>query len=245
MPPKVKTPWKPVNFYKVIEDEEPNKKKKLPNPNYEYHKLTLPFRMAIVGSSSSMKTVTVLNLLHLFPETFNRIIFVVKVLNQPLYNYLKKKLPSIEWLVGLDNAPKIDSDFDRNEQSLVVFDDLALEKDQRVVDNYAIRCRHMNVSMMYLSQDWFLIPATLRKNLTHIILKHIPKEMDLNRIYQNCDSISIDKDKFKKIYKYATHSDDPDDVDDKTNFLLIDCYCRRQNEMFRKNLEVIDTDSII
>ena len=131
------------------------------------------------------------------------------------------------------------------EENLVVFDDLALETNQSVIDNYAIRCRHMNVSMIYISQDWFKCSPCLRRNLSLILLKHIAKQSDLDKIYQNCDSIAISKEKFRKIYKFATKSDDENDPNDKSNFLLIDCYAPNPANMYRRNLKVIDTDAII
>jgi hypothetical protein len=46
-----------------------------------------------------------------------------------------------------------------------------LEKDQKAIEQYAIRCRKLGVSMMYLTQSWFKTPDTLRKNISHIIFK--------------------------------------------------------------------------
>jgi hypothetical protein len=237
--------WRPLNFYKVIEEQTPElMEKQLPNPNYNFHHINIPFRMAIVGSSSSMKTVTVVNLLHLFPDTFSRIVLVCKMPNQSLYKYLQKHLNGLEVVVGLENCPDIDTEFDKSESSLVIFDDVALDKDQSMVENYAIRSRHMNVSFMYLSQDWFAIRPIIRKNLSHIILKHIPKQSDLNVIYKSCDAIDIDKVKFKKVYQYATKSDDPSDPNDKANFLMIDLNCPDKRNMYRKNISPINLDDI-
>ena len=237
--------WKPVNWYKVIEEETPElKKKAIVNPNYAFHKISLPFRMVICGSTSSMKTNTVLSLIHIMPETFTRIIFVCKVLKQELYDYLRKHLPDTEFLVGIENTPDIDTDYNKDENSLIIFDDLCMEKDLRVIDDYAIRSRHMNVSCIYLTQDWFQTPITYRRNLSHIILKQISKSSDLDNIYKNCDAINLDKVKFRKVYNYATKPDDPDDPDDKANFLMIDVNCKKPSEMYRQNIYPIDLDSI-
>ena len=237
--------WKPLNFYNVIKEQNPELVEiQMPNPNYDFHKISIPFRMSICGSSSSMKTVTVVNLLHIMPDTFQRIIIVCRVPDQALYKYLQAHLKGIEILVGIENCPDIDTDFNKNESSLVIFDDIALDKGQDMVDNYAIRSRHMNVSFMYLTQHWVSQSTILRNNLSHIILKHIPKTMDLNRIYKSCDAIDLPLDKFKKVYQYATKSDDEDDPDDKTNFLLIDLFTKNKNNMYRKNIYPINVAGV-
>ena len=74
------------NFYTKIK-----KGIKLPNPNEELHGIKMPFRMAICGSSGSGKTNTLINLIKLCPNTFNKIVVIIPTSDEPLYEYLQEQ----------------------------------------------------------------------------------------------------------------------------------------------------------
>jgi hypothetical protein len=58
------------------------------------------------------------------------------------YNWLAKKSDQIVMAEGIEKTPNID-DFDKNENHLIVFDDLVLTKDQRIIEiGYLITCIH-------------------------------------------------------------------------------------------------------
>jgi hypothetical protein len=226
---------KPINFYTKMN------KKFLPqvhNPHYETHRINIPFRMVIAGGSGAMKTNTAFNIIYCMPDTFHKIVVITKNKDEPLYNFLLDKIPSLEIYEGLDNAPNLDKDFDKKENSLVIFDDLCLEKNQTPIEQYAIRCRKLGVSFMYLTQSWFKTPDTLRKNLSHIILKKIAKLDELTRLLKDY-SIGIDKETLKQYYSFAIKPDDPNDKKDKTNYFLIDVDADDEYK-FRKNLIPIE-----
>ena len=226
---------KPINFY-----EEMDKKflpKKL-NPHYESHHIQLPFRMVIAGGTGSMKTNTAFNIIFYMPDTFHKIVVITKNKDEPLYNYISDKIKTIEIYEGLENAPNLDKDFKKDENSLVIFDDLCLDKKQNDVEQYAIRCRKLGVSMMYLTQSWFKTPDTLRKNLSHIILKKIGKLDELTRLLKDY-SIGIDKKEMIEKYKFAIQPDDKNDKKDKTHYFLIDVDADDEYK-FRRDLIPID-----
>jgi hypothetical protein len=228
-----KAPEKMTNFYEVMDKKFIIKTK---NPHYEDHHIGLPFRMIIAGGSGSMKTNTAFNIIHRMPNTFHRLCVITKNKDEPLYNFLQEKIPTLEIVEGLGNAPKLD-EFDKKVNSLVIFDDLCLDKDQSKVEAYAIRCRKLGVSTMYLSQSFALTPPTLRKNCTQIILKKISKLDELNRIIRDY-SIGIDKKEIIELYKFAIAPDNPHDKKDKTNFFMIDIEADDEYK-FRKNLTPI------
>jgi hypothetical protein len=174
------------------------------------------------------------------PNTFHRIIVITKNKNEPLYNFLQDKIQSLEIFEGLSNAPDLDS-FDKKENSLIIFDDLCLDKKQNQIEEYAIRCRKLGVSMMYLTQSWFKTPDTLRKNLNYIIMKKIAKLDELNRILRDY-SIGLSKEELIKNYKFAIEPDSNNKLD-KTNFFLIDLESDDEYR-FRKNLYPISSYNI-
>ncbi len=63
------------------------------NPNYKHHLINLPFRCLIVGGSGSMKTNTLVDMIKRMDDTFGNIKFCVKNEQEPLYQFLKQKIP--------------------------------------------------------------------------------------------------------------------------------------------------------
>ena len=127
MPPKkdVVNKYGMVDYYKVM----PKKFiLQCHNPNYKDHKLNLPFRMLIIGGSGAGKTQTLMNLIRVMNGTFNNIHIITKNKDEPLYNYLESKVDNgLTITEGIDSAPNLDN-FDKKEQTLIVMDDLVLEK---------------------------------------------------------------------------------------------------------------------
>ena len=53
------------------------------NPNFNIHFIEMPFRMLIIGSSESGKTMTLYNILRIFSKTFQNIHIITKNRNEP------------------------------------------------------------------------------------------------------------------------------------------------------------------
>jgi hypothetical protein len=226
MPPKKKTGNKEaeiIDWYKKMPSKYLLKQH---NPNYDIHGIKTPFRLLIIGGSGAGKTQTFLNLLHNFGSTFQNIFIITKNKDEPLYNYLEDKLGTQGLTIneGINNAPKLD-DLDKDEQTLIVMDDLVLEKNQRQLEEYFIRARKMNASLIYIAQSYYAVPRMIRQNLTYLIIKRLNTLGDLFRIMREY-SLGVDKDQLKRIYDNAT--------DTKQNFLLVDLEEEPQNR-FRKN----------
>jgi hypothetical protein len=210
-----------VNFYKKMPKDM---KLEALNPNYHIHKLNVPFRMIICGASGSGKTLTALNLINAFQNTFYKIIIITKNKDEPLYNYLKSKLKDdVVICEGINEIPELDS-FDKEFPTLIIFDDLVLD-DQKKIAQYYIRARKLNVSCMFLSQSYFMIDKLIRQNVNYIIFKKISGLRDLKLI---CSDFCLGKsiDDVVKYYKECV-------AGDITNFLLIDI----DKTTFRKNFE--------
>jgi hypothetical protein len=216
------------NWYEKIPKKYLNKSH---NPHFDVHHISIPFRGLIIGNSGSMKTNTLLNLIFNMPETFERIVICLKSKDEPLYNYLGDKLKDngVEIVEGLDNLPDVDS-FDKTVQSLVVLDDLVLEKNQKQIEEFYIRARKRGCSLLYISQSYFLTPKTIRNNLTHIFIKQVSSLKNLTRI-MNEYALGIDKKVFRDMYDLATHN--------KPDFLLVDLEASNPKMKFRKNFDQV------
>jgi len=207
------------------------------NPNFNDHKINLPFRMCIVAPSGSGKTNFLLNLIQKFSSgqgTFATITILTKVAKEPLYDYLKLKSESVVIKEGLSNLPPLDK-FDKDDNHLVVCDDLVLSKDLSPVENYFIRCRKFNVSIIFISQSYYHIPTMIRRNSSYIvILKLGAGKRELKMLMGEIGG-QLDTDQLLNMYNYAT--------DTKFVPLLVDCDQPDRYQKFRKGfLEVLNPD---
>ena len=172
------------------------------NPNFKDHKLNLPFRMLIIGGSGAGKTQTLMNLIRIMNGTFNNIHIITKNRDEPLYNYLESKVDTgLSITEGIDSAPNLD-DFDKKEQSLIVMDDLVLEKNQKQLEQYFIRARKLNCSLVYLSQSYFAVPKMIRMNLNYLIIKRLNTLQDLFRMMREY-SLGVSKDVLVDLYQHS------------------------------------------
>jgi hypothetical protein len=200
------------------------------NPNFDKHGLKLPFRMLIVGNSGAGKTQTLLNIIYNMGNTFQNIIVITKNKDEPLYNYIEDKMgeQGLQILEGIDNAPDLDG-LDKDEQTLIVMDDLVLEKNQSALEQYFIRARKLNCSLIYISQSYYRVPRIIRQNLNYLVIKQLSSLKDLYRIMSEY-SLGVEKPQLGDMYKSATGS--------KQDFLLIDMDTDPANR-FRKNFNEI------
>lgn len=220
-----------INFYEVIDKKY--LEKKLKNPNKSIHGLDLPFRMVIVGASGSGKTSTALNIINIF-GCFDYIRVITKNADEPLYNWLSEKGKKDKDIIiteGIDTIPSVD-EFDKKLNNLVIIDDLVLEKNQQSVDDFYIRCRKLNVSVIYISQSYFLINKVIRQNCNYIIIKKFGSVKDVQALMRDY-SFGVDKKKLMEIYKFCLEGS-------FNNFMLIDVF--DTDHKFRKNWTKLDID---
>jgi hypothetical protein len=213
-----------INFYKVMPKDmlvEPE------NPNFHLHKFKLPFRACVVAPSGSGKTSWLINFIYLCCQgkgTFADITIVTRNKSEPLYDFLSTKSDQIQIKEGLSNLPPLDA-FDKKENHLVAIDDLILSKDLSPVENYFIRCRKMNVSVIFISQSYFAIPKMIRNNCSYLILLKLSGDREVNMILKE-SGLGLDKNQLLAMYQEATKF--------KMSPLIIDKEAE-PNERFRKS----------
>ena len=219
------------NFYNLI----PNHlKRKYHNPNFKNHLLNIPFRMLICGGSGSGKTNVALELIHRMSKTFENIVICCKSKSEPLYEFLEHELKDrIQIYEGIENIPDVD-DFKQEGQTLIIFDDLVLDKKQGSIEQYFIRGRKIGggISMCYLSQSYFKTPKIIRLQCNYIILKKLSSKKDLSLIL-NEFSLGIDMKELSAMYKYA--------MSIPNSFLLIDTEASDQQKFRNGFLEILNT----
>jgi len=213
------------NLYEKIPKELLDK---VENPNFHIHKLKLPFRMCIVAPSGSGKTNFLVNLLSMFSVgkgTFTSIDIITKNADEPLYKWIKGKSDQITIKEGLSNTPPLDK-FDKELNHLVVWDDLVLSKDLSMVENYYIRARKLNTSVIFISQSYFKIPKIIRNNCSYMVLLKLSGNREVNMIMSEF-GLGVTKEELLQLYEYATR--------EKFSPLLIDLEADKESR-FRKGL---------
>lgn len=207
------------------------------NPNFHLHQLKLPFRMCIVAPSGSGKTNFLINLIHLFSQgakgTFATIHIITRNADEPLYKWIKTVTDRIVIKEGLSHTPKLD-DFDKDYNHLVVWDDLVLNKDLTSVEQYYIRARKLNVSVIFISQSYFRIPKIIRNNCSYMILLKLSGNREVNLILSEF-GLGVSKEQLINIYEFAT--------DEKFSPLVIDMESDPHSRFRKGLLQILDINN--
>ena len=66
----------------------------------------------------------------------------------------------------------------RQRKILIVFDDMIADimtnkKFQAIIKELFIRCRKLNISLVFITQSYFSVPKDVRLNSTHYLIKRI------------------------------------------------------------------------
>ena len=102
------------------------------------------------------------------------------------------------------------------------------KKFQSIIKELFIRCRNINVSLVFITQSNFSVPKDVRLNSTHHFIMKINNKTELQNIAIN-HSADIDYKEFIKIYRECTKK--------PYNFLIIDTILPSTNTLrFRKKL---------
>ena len=161
-----------INFYTTL------KQKKVHNPQYDIHKIDLPFRGLINCASGGGKSNLTVNILFEMYNTFHKIIIVSKA-QEPLYDNLMDKLKNIEiYYEGI--IPEIEKMEDGN-NGLIIFDDMVLTKNNKIGEMF-IRGRKLGYSSIYISQSFFGTPKIVRQNVNYVWLGKGMNRRDLRLI---------------------------------------------------------------
>ena len=102
------------------------------------------------------------------------------------------------------------------------------KKFRAIIKELFIRCRKLNISLVFITQSYFSVPKDVRLNSTHYLIMKINNKRELQNIAIN-HSADIDYKDFMKIYRECTK--------EPYSFLTIDTTLSVSNPLrFRKNL---------
>ena len=102
------------------------------------------------------------------------------------------------------------------------------KKLQSIVEELFIRCRKLNISLVFTTQSYFSVPKDVRLNSTLFLIMKINNKNELQNISLN-NSADIDYQVFIKIYRECTK--------EPYNFLTTDTRLPTSDPLrFKKNL---------
>ena len=180
-----------------------------------------PYRILIICCSGSGKTNTLLNLIN-EQNDIDKIYLYARDLNEPKYKILIKKPEDagikylndpnafIECSNSMDDVYENIHDYNssRKRKILIVFydmigDNMTNKRFQSILKELFIRCRKLNISLVFITRSYFSVPKDVRLNSTYYLIMEINNKRELQNIAIN-HSADIDYQDFIKIYREFT-----------------------------------------
>ena len=149
------------------------------NKNNKNNDKNWPFRMLIIGPSGSGKTNTLLHLIQKLNNSnpIDKIYLYAKDLRKPKYEFLINNCKNagiknyndpnafIEYSNTMDDVFSNIDDYNQRgkRRILIVFDDMIAvimtnKKFQAIIKGLFIRCRKLNISLVFITQSYFKTP---------------------------------------------------------------------------------------
>lgn len=171
----------------------------LPVPNFDTfdesqrtrtrHGQLLPnsIRAVFCGPSNCGKTNALLALItHPNGLRFENIYVYSKSLNQPKYKFLEELLTPLEGIeyFAFSEHDQVVSPKDAQSNSIMIFDDIACEKQDNVRAFYCMG-RHKNIDCFYLCQSYAQIPKHLVRDNVNMLVIFRQDDMNLKHVYND------------------------------------------------------------
>ena len=151
-------------------------------------------------------------------KDIDKIYLYAKDLSEPKYEYLIKNRENagikhvndsnafIECSNTMDDIYENIDNYNpsRKRKVLIIFDDMIADimtnkKFQSIIKELFIRCRKLNISLVFITQSYFSVPKEVRLNSTHYFVMKINNKRELQNIVIN-HSVDIDYKGFMEIY---------------------------------------------
>ena len=230
-----------INLDNIINDNNEKHNEKWPYiPDH-------PYRILITGGPGSGKTNTLLNLIN-EQKDIDKLYLHTRDLSESKHEHLIKNRENvgirhlnvskafIECSNTMDDVYENINDYNPNRRRkiLIVFDDMIADimtnkKFQAIIlKELFIRCRKVNIFLVFITQFYFSVPKDEKLNSTHYLIMKMNNKRELQNIAIN-HSADIDYQDFIKIYRECTN--------EPYKFLTIDTTLPSSIPLrFRKNL---------
>ena len=215
-----------TNFYSLL----PKNKDKLPE-GFKNHLIERNSRILMIGASGTGKSNALMNYIEKSSGEYEQIIICsFSTTDEPLYQYLKNKIPEVELINDINEVPVIQSynDDDKKISKLIVFDDfICLNKKQmKILQDYAISSRKYGFTVVYMTQEYTSVPKVISRNCNYILCFKINDKVSIKRMISNHGlSDQYKPEEIEKIYHYC--------ISRPLGFLLIDLKTNDESKRLR------------
>ena len=137
-------------------------------------------------------------------DDINKIYLYAKDLSEPKYEFLIKMRENvgikrlndsnslIQCSNTMDDVYENINDYNpiRKRKKLIVFDDMIADimtnkRFQAIIKELFIRCRKLNISLVFITQSYFSVPKDIRLNSTHYLIMKINNKKELQNFAIN------------------------------------------------------------
>ena len=189
--------YKMINLHDITNENNKGHNEKWPYiPDH-------PSRILMIGGSGSGKRNTLLNLIN-EQSYVDKIYLYAKDLSESKYEFLIKKREDVQ--IKYCNDPNAfiecsnrlnyvyqsidDYNPSRKRKILIVFDGIITDimsnkKFQPIIKELFIRCRKLNISLVFITSSYFSLPKGVRLNSTHYLVMKINSRKELLNIVIN------------------------------------------------------------
>ena len=162
-----------------------------------------PCRILIIGGSGSGKINALLNLINNQPD-IDKIYLYAKDPYEKKYQYLINKRQNVglnhfkdpkafmEYSNDIQDVYKNIEDYNpiKKRKVLIIFDDMIADMINNnklipIVTELFIRCRKLNISIVFVTQSYFKVPKDVRLHSTHFFIMKIPNKRELQQTALN------------------------------------------------------------
>lgn len=184
-------------------------------------------RVLVTGKSGSGKTNAVLDLIMGFKIHFDHLYLVASSPDQGKYKAL------IKWLNTMEKAFEVEhksycsmftvitepedmpdlKNVNKEIVNLVLIDDMIMKKNQHIFIDWFVRSRHRSVTIFYLTQDYYKVDITIRKQIQYFISFEADSASALEHMSRDL-RLTYPKDEFYRMFERATEQ--------PNGFLLVD-----------------------
>ena len=168
-----------INLDSITNKDNKEHNEKLPHiPDH-------PYRILIIGGCGSGRINTLINLIN-EQYDIDKFYLYAKELSEPKYDFLNKKGKNartkhfndpnafIKCSNSMDDAYENIDYYNpsRKRKILIAFDDMIADivtnkKFQAIIKELFIRCRKLNISLLFITQSYFSVPKDTKLNLAH------------------------------------------------------------------------------
>lgn len=204
-----------TNWYQQLpkDDSKPKRDK-----NFKSHLIEPCSQIVVLGNTGCGKTNSLIDFLSKKNNVFcDILIFSGSTTEEPLYQFLKEKIPEIKFFNDINEVPELSSfEEDAKNEKLIVFDDFINLKanEFKKIKEYSTAGRKLGFTCFYLCQNYTSVPKVITRNAHYFIVFKMNDQITINNILRNHNIFNLDKDYFKECYTDATK--------DKLNFFLLD-----------------------